>query len=178
MQTINIATQRADNLNGEGHNQINENNLLPKTLEELQILLQSESDRRVTQALKSAREKWSYEVEQRIEEEKKEFERRFALSLAKKEKELFDKFMEEIEKRERALKHKELVIKTVDLLLERRLPVEFKDFIVEKDEESTGKRLESFNKLWHAKLDEAVNKNIQASSGLHIGKHTSKTLEE
>ncbi len=36
---------------------------LPKTAEELQTLLQSEADKRVTQATKTAQEKWQKEYE-------------------------------------------------------------------------------------------------------------------
>ena len=45
---------------------------LPTTHEELQTLLQSETDKRVTQALNTAKAKWEAEVGEKIETEKKE----------------------------------------------------------------------------------------------------------
>ena len=44
---------------------------LPKTAEELQKLLQSEADKRVTQAIKTAQEKWQKEYETNLRQNAK-----------------------------------------------------------------------------------------------------------
>ena len=45
------------------------------TEEELQKLIQSESDKRVTQAMKTAEQKWQREYEKKLEDEKSEAEK-------------------------------------------------------------------------------------------------------
>lgn len=91
---------------------------LTKTAEELQILLQSEADKRVTQAIKTAQEKWQTEYETKLKAE------RFAkLSAEEKEKELLKKQQEEIEKRERAIAQRALELKAIDLLQEKKRPI-------------------------------------------------------
>lgn len=152
------ATRQAEHRNGEGHQEIQEKQDvgLPRSVEELQELLQSEADRRVTQALKTAHEKWHQEMAAKLEAERKEAERLIKLSTQQKEKEVLEKYKKEIEEKERALHQKELEIKTINLLAQKKLPIEFKDFILDRDEQSTCKKLERFSALWQEKLSQAI----------------------
>jgi hypothetical protein len=110
---------------------------LPKTSEELEKLLQSEADKRVTQAIKTAQEKWQKEYEAKLKAEREEAERLAKLSAEEKEKELLKKQQEEIEKRERAIAQRELELKTIGLLQEKKLPIEFKEYVLGEDEATT-----------------------------------------
>ncbi|MCX7710060.1 MAG: DUF4355 domain-containing protein [Clostridia bacterium] len=153
------ATQQADIQNDEGHvtEKVEKKEVvLPKTVEELQALLQSETDKRVTQALKTAQEKWHQKMMQKLEAERKEAERLAKLATEQREREVLEEYKRKIEEKERALVKKELEISTINHLVEKRLPIEFKDFILDKDEETTLKRLEKFCKVWEIKLEEAV----------------------
>ena len=58
------------------------------TKDEVDKLLQSETDKRVTEALKTSRAKWESEYQEKLEKEKEEVERLSKLSAKEKEEEL------------------------------------------------------------------------------------------
>lgn len=148
---------------------------IPGTLEELQKLLQIEGDRRVTQALKTASEKWREDTLKKLEEEKREAQRLVACSLEVYEKEALERYRKEIEVKERALMEKELEIRILYYLAENKLPLEFIDLILDHEEERTLKRAELFCKVWKQKLHEAAKESLPGLSGI---KHDIKTMEE
>ena len=148
---------------------------MPGTLEELQKLLQKEGDRRVTQALKTASEKWREETLKKLDEEKQEAQRLIARSFESCEKDALERYGSEIEAKERALKEKELEIRILYYLAENRLPLEFTGLILDHDEERTLKRAELFCKVWKEKLHEAAKESLPGLSGT---KHDIKIMEE
>lgn len=93
-----------------------------------------------------------------LKAEREEAERLAKLSTEEKEKELLKKQQEEIEKRERAIAQKELELKTIGLLQEKQLPIEFKDFVIGADEEDTLSRIDSFQNFFQ----EAIQKEIES----------------
>lgn len=103
MDNVKQATVWADVQNQQGQTDNKQTIELPKTLEELQKLLQSEVDRRVIQVLQIARQKWEEETKQKIEEERREAERLAKLTQAEKEKELLRKQQEELNKKAKKL---------------------------------------------------------------------------
>lgn len=137
---------------------------LPKTVEELQKLLQSEADKRVTQAIKTAQEKWQKEYEAKLKAEREEAERLAKLSAEEKEKELLKKQQEEIEKRERAIAQRELELKTISLLQEKKLPIEFKEYVLGEDEATTLERIDKFQKLFRETIQKEVETRLKGKS--------------
>lgn len=172
------ATQQAVEgmMRGKTEGRTDDKNMeIPGTLEELHKLLQIEGDRRVTQALKTASEKWREETFKKLDEEKQEARRLVARSFEAYEKEALEKYRREIEEKERALTEKELEIRMLYYLAENKLPLEFIDLILDHDEKSTLKRAELFCKVWKQKLHEAVKESLPGLSGT---KHDIKTMEE
>lgn len=147
---------------------------MPDTPEELQRLLQAEGDRRVTQALKTASEKWRRETLRRLERERREAERLVARSLVMCEKEALERYRRDIEEKERALLYKELEIRVLQLLAENKLPLEFTDLLLNGDEEATMRRAELLIRLWRDKLKEAVR---EAGPGTPV-RGEKRTMEE
>lgn len=137
---------------------------LPKSAVELQRLIQSEADRRVTGALKTAQEKWQKDVEVKLKAEREEAERLAKLSAEEKEKELLKKQQEEIEKRERAILVKELELKAIDALRGKELPLEFRDFVLGADEEVTSKRVDTLDKLFREAIQKEVDARLKGKS--------------
>jgi hypothetical protein len=116
--------------------------------DEVQKMLQSEADRRVTQALKKAQEEW--------EEKLAEKERLAKLSAEEREKELERQKAEELAKKEKELQQKELRLQTIGLMEELEMPLAFVDFVMSSDYESTHKRAKDLKTLFLAEVQKAV----------------------
>lgn len=133
----------------------------PLTKEDIQKMIQSETDRVRTEYSKKVKaleqEKEELEKEKMTEEEKAKFE------LEKREKELAD--------REKEILKRDLTIRTVDLLKENELPLDFREFVTGKDEDSTNERVDTFKKLWDEEIKKAID-DIYKSNGRKVKKAT------
>lgn len=133
---------------------------LPKSKEEL--------DKLIEKAVKDTSTKLQKDFDTKLATEKAEAERLAKLSAADKEKELTKKQQDALSKKEQELARKELELKTVDLLKEKSLPLDFKPFVIGADEDGTKERVESFEKLWQKAVEEAVNERLKGKSPLHV----------
>lgn len=131
--------------------------------EELDKLLQAEADKRVTDALKKAQDKFEKEYAAKLEAEKAEAERLAKLSADEKEKALIEKTRAEIAEKERALIARELELKTVDMLNEKSLPLDFKEFVLGGDEDKTVEKIERFSKLFNDSLEKAISEKLKGN---------------
>ena len=134
------------------------------TQEELDELLQSETDKRVTQALKTAKAKWEKEYKEQLEKEKKEAERLSKLSAEEREKELLKQKEQELAEKERAIRMKELHLDTIEVLAEEGLPVGFAEFLIKDNAETTNENIKKFKKEWQEALSKAVDERIKGKS--------------
>ena len=150
----------------DGKDDGGKNNTDPKTYtqEELDKLLQSETDKRVTEALKTSRAKWEEEYKEKLEKEKKEAERLANLSAAEKEKELLKQQQEQLEEKEKAIRLRELQLDTINVLAEEKLPVGFAEFLIKNDAETTNKNIKKFKEEWQKALSQAVDEKIKGTS--------------
>ena len=116
------------------------------TMEEVQKMIQSETDKvrtEYSQRLKEIeKEKEELEKEKMSEEEKKQYE--------------LEKMQKEIEEREQQAKQKELNLQAVDMLREKELPLEFREFVVGGDEESTKENIDKLQSVFQKQVEEAV----------------------
>lgn len=134
------------------------------TQDEVNKLLQSEADRRVTEALKTARAKWEKEFREKLEKEKKEAERLSKLSAEEREKELLKQKEQELAQKEKAIRMKELHLDTIEVLAEEGLPVGFAEFLIQNDAETTNENIKKFKKEWQEALSKAVDERIKGKS--------------
>jgi flagellar biosynthesis GTPase FlhF len=148
---------------GGGDDGKDKKNELPKTAEELQKLLQSETDKRVTQALKTAQEKWEKELKEKLESEKAEAEKLAKMSAAEREKALLDKQKKELEDKEKLIAQKELKLATIDILKEKQLPIEFADYVMAADADTIKKNIDTFAAAWQKALEEAVEAKFKSN---------------
>lgn len=171
MAEVNNATLQARDRNGKGHNQSDgarKTTRMPETLEELEKLLQSETDRRVTQALKTANDNWQQKLKCIVKAEREEIQRLAGKNTEKYKKELLRKCKKDIEEKERALRYKELEIKAMNLLAKEKLPVEFKDFVMGRDEADTLRKINLLKKIWTEKLHEVVKMEVLSCASQKI----------
>lgn len=123
----------------------------PLTMDEVRKLIQSETDKVRTEYSKRLKEAQAeaerLAKEKMSEEEKAEFERQ--------------KLQKELEEKERALLERELNLLAVDLLTEAKMPLEFKEFVVGVDEETTKAKATTLKNLWNTALEQAVKERFK-----------------
>lgn len=130
------------------------------TEEEVQARVQSEADKRVTEALKTARAKWEKEEA----EEKKEAERLQSLSQKEREEELKAKQLKELEETKAELNRVYLERDTVDRLRDENVPIAFKDFLMGKDAESTNENIKTFKEIYEAEVQKTLEERLKGNT--------------
>lgn len=161
-----------DIINQEGQN----TEEIKITKSELEQKLQSEADKRVTEALKTAESKWKAEFEAKLKTEKAEAERLARLSEEERYKEELKKKEAELTTREKAQQRRELEIDAINVLNERKLPVKFAKTLLADDAEGTLANINAFEKAWKAELDEAISQRLRGTTP-ESGGNKKKTLD-
>ena len=150
--------------------------------EEVDKLLQSETDKRVTEALKTSRAKWESEYQEKLEKEKEEVERLSKLSAKEKEEELRKQKEKELAEKETALRLRELQLDTIGVLSDEELPVGFADFLIKDDAETTKSNISKFKTEWQKAIAKAVDEKLKGNSprkpGTTLGDDPVKTFME
>lgn len=131
------------------------------TAEELQKKIESESDKKLEKALKTAREKWQQEFQEKLEQEKKEAERLAKLSEKERKEEELSKREQEVADREAKLKQKELKADAVSVLADKTLPASFADFLLADDAEKTLENINNFKAAFDSAVNEAVKEKLR-----------------
>lgn len=138
------------------------------TEEEVMKMIQSQADKRVTDALKTAKDKWKAEYEENLAKEKAEAERLAKLSAEERQKEELKKIQEgidieraEFEQQRAEFRRERMMLDTVKQLSANGMPTDFADFLVGKTEEATAKNLEAFTEKWNANLQAGIEKHVE-----------------
>lgn len=134
------------------------------TQQELDAKLQSESDKRVAQALKTAQEKWQKEYESKLELEKSEAEKLAKMSEADRLKAEFDKEKQVFEEQRKQFQKQQLESQTVKELATIGLPVEFSNFVLADDAGKIKENITSFKSQWDLAIEKAVNEKLQGTT--------------
>lgn len=118
------------------------------TQSEVDALLQAETDRRVTSALKKQQQKFdeAQKLANMTAEEKNTYE--------------YNQRLSELEERESKLAMKELSLETEKQLAEKGLPTAAATFIVAVDAEQTKNNIEAFEKMFNEAIELEINKRI------------------
>jgi len=130
------------------------------TEEELKARVQSETDKRVTEAIKTAREKWDKEAA----EEKKEAARLAKLTQEEREKELQAKQLKELEETKAELNRVYLERDTIDRLSEENVPIAFKDFLMGANAETTNENIKAFKEVYEAEVQKGVEERLKGKT--------------
>ncbi len=132
--------------------------VLTFTQEELDKKLQSEADKRVQEALNTAKSKWEKEWTGKLEKAKTEAERLAKLSADEKKAEEDRLRAEELAKKDRELTVRELQLEAVDELNKRKLPVDFAKILLGETAEDTLEKI----KLFETAFREAVQAEVDS----------------
>jgi len=137
---------------------------------ELNAKLQSESDKRVQQALETAKQKWEQEYNTRLTTEKAEAEKLAKLSTEEKMKFEFDKEKNEFTKLKAEFVKKQLIAETATQLATEGLPAQFAHLLAVDTAEATKSNLDAFKTEWQKALETEVNKRLgQATTTVKAG---------
>lgn len=135
-----------------GAEQVQEQEVKTYTQEEVDKLLQQETDRRVTSALQKQQRKF--------DAEKAEAEKLRDMDEAQKKEYEFNKRVAELEEKEKAFALMENKVSATKVLGDRGLPIQFVDYIVAEDAETMMTNINNFEKAWKAALADAVNARL------------------
>ena len=141
------------------------------TESEVQALLQSESDRRVSSALKKQQKEFETKMA--------EAEKLKAMDENQRKEYEYTQKLQELEQREREFTVAQNKLEATKVLANRELPIEFVDYIVAEDADTMMENINTFERAFKAAVADAVAKKI-ASPAPKAGsvKQTGMTKEE
>lgn len=151
-----------NNINQESGAKTPENNtnkndiVLPQTVEELQAMLQRESDRRVTEA----RKKFEADFNAKLEKEKTEAARLAKLTKAEKEQEEFNRQKQEFEAQKAEFHKSQLLNQTMVTLQQESLPVNFAEYFMADSAEQIQENIKIFKQAWQEAIQKEVDNRL------------------
>lgn len=135
--------------------------------------IQSITDRRVTQALATAREKWNAEMTENLDEAKR-LEKMTADQRAKYE---FEKEKKSFEEQKKAFEREQLEIATGKELMHRGLDVSFASYLTGKTAEETTANIDTFEKRFNEAVASAIATKMQGRVPKEVTEGKGLTLE-
>ena len=137
---------------------------LPTSLEELQTLLQSETDKRVTQALNTAKAKWEAEFGEKLEIEKQEAARLAKLTAEQREKELFERQKADFAAQQAAFQREQMLNSTMIELQKESLPMQFAEYLLADSAETVAANITAFKSKWQEAVQKAVDDRLKGTT--------------
>ncbi len=123
-----------------------------------------EIDRRVDEAVKTARANWDAEFDGKLKAAKDEGARLAKLSAEERQKEETKAEREQFEREKAEFAHKSLVAETVKQLGEKGIPVVFAKMAAGASAEEAQENIKTMEAEWNAAIQKAVNERIKTSS--------------
>ena len=119
---------------------------------------------KIDAALAAAKAKWEKEYQKKAAAEKKEAERLSKLSEDERKAAELENSRKELEAKEAELKKKELKLEMVKVLADRKIPVQFMDYLIAEDNESTLSRITAFEKEFKKAVEAGVNEKLKGKA--------------
>lgn len=158
MENENATLKGQENLEGQETDQAGE---ATYTQAELDAKIESEADRRVTKALKTAKAEWLKEQQTIIEKEKDEAAKLAKMTEADRQKAQLEKDRQEFqEEREKFMRNK-LELEVVKQLAEEGLSPTFATFLMGADAEESTDNIKAFKKAFDEAVEEGVKQVIK-----------------
>lgn len=127
---------------------------------------QSEFDKRIEKALKTARGKWQEETDSKINNAVSEALKTAKMSAEQKAQYEREKLNEQMTERETQITKRELQMNAKEALIEKGLPVGLYKALCYTDEKSFGESLEAVEKAFGEAITEAVAQKLKESSNV------------
>lgn len=154
-----------DELNKDLENQTETKEVTPEvtktyTEEEHKAKLQSETDKRVSQALETSKAKWEEEYKAKLEAEKSEAEKLGAMTAEERNKAELEAQKSEFEKERQLFLKEKLELQTVKELSAEGLPTNFSAYVMAETAEDTSKNIKAFKDEWQRAIQSAVDDKL------------------
>lgn len=120
------------------------------------------------------------DLEAKIEAERTESAKLAKMSEAERQKALFDKQVKEFEDMKKAFEKEKLLNETSKELVQNNLPVEFADYLLDKDAESTFNNINTFKEKWNTALEKALDERMKGKTpaAAPIGSKSTLTMDD
>lgn len=119
---------------------------------------------KVDAAVAAAKAKWEKDYQKKAAAEQKEKERLSKLSEDERKAAELENSRKELEAKEAELKKKELKLEMVKVLADRKIPVQFMDYLIAEDNESTLSRITAFEKEFKKAVEAGVNEKLKGKA--------------
>ena len=133
---------------------------------------QTKIDAAVAARLADAKAKWEKEYQKKAAAAQKEKERLSKLSEDERRAAELENSRKELEAKEAELKKKELRLEMVKVLADRKIPVQFMDYLIDADSESTLARITTFEKEFKKAVEDGVNERLKGKAPAAGGTRT------
>lgn len=134
------------------------------TEEEVQAMLQKETDRKTTKALETAKSKWEAEYQAKLETEKSEAEKLAKMSEAERFEAELAKQKDAFESERAQFNREKLELQTVKELAAEGLPTEFSSYVLADSAETIKENIKTFKTKWQAGIEKAVDERLQGKT--------------
>lgn len=124
----------------------------------------AEVDRRVTEALKTAKTKWQTEYDTKLQAEKDEAVRLAKLSADERAKEEFKNKLTQFETERTAYQRERLVFECTKQLAAEQLPVEFAEILTGTDADTTKANIEKFKASFAKSVEASVTERLKGKT--------------
>ena len=132
--------------------------------------VQAKIDAAVSEQLAKAQAKWEQEFKKREELAKKEAERLSKLSDDERAKAELENTRKELEKQKADFEREKLKYEAAKVLSQRNLPVDFVDYLIGGDNESTLENIKTFEKKFNKAVEDAVTAKLKGKAPQASGK--------
>ena len=138
--------------------------------------VQAKIDAAVAMQLAKAQAKWELEFKKREEQAKKEAERLSKLSDDERAKAELENTRQELEKQKAEFAREKLKYEAAKVLSQRNLPVEFVDYLIGDDNESTLENIKTFEKKFNKAVEDAVTAKLKGKAPQSSGKNIDNSV--
>jgi hypothetical protein len=171
-------TNEANQQGQQGTEEAPTNEQVTVSNEELQKMIDSSADKRVTQALRTAREKWEAEFTEKIQKERTEAEKLAKMTEAERLQVEFDKQKQAFEDERKSFLKEKLELQTVKTLQSEELPAEFSGFVMSDSAEQISENIKLFKEQWQKAIEKAVDERLKGSTPKGSNTNTTIKAEE
>lgn len=134
------------------------------TQEELDKLLQAETDRKVSKALETSRAKWEAEYKEKLEAEKSQAEELASMTAEERARAEFEKEKAEWLKEKATFEKERLKLEATKILDAEGLPISFVDYVLTDSAEGVKENIKVFKEQWNKELDEAITERLKGKA--------------
>lgn len=131
------------------------------TQEEYEKELQAHTDKRVTEALKTAQAKWEKELEARLEAERNEAAERAKMTAEERARADAEKAQKQFEQERQQYRQEKMEFETAKQLAEKGLPVGFAATLCGKDAEQTQTNITLFEKEFNMAVEAGITEKLK-----------------